>query len=383
MTRPARLAARSPAVLVALLLAAAACRPARADEDAPHLTIGDAAPPIDVAHWIKGVTMDPRGRFEPVTHFGDGRVYVLEFWATWCGPCRAGMPHLSEVQERFADTVTVIGVSDETLPKVVDFLFQTDRGDGKVENDRMRYVVATDPDASVKRDYFLAAGQEGIPCAFIIGRTGEVEWIGHPIRIDEPLQAVVAGTWDRAAFKVQFEKEQAVAKAMREARAPLQEATKAEDWDRVLGILDKLLEIDPASKTLRFRKLMLLIGPKDDPVHGYALGRKLVEDVWDDANLLNAISWGIVDDEAVKTRDLDLALQAAERAVEVSKGASGAILDTLARVHHDQGDLAEAIACQQRAVEAAGDTPMADELRLTLERYQKERDAASTEGGTR
>ncbi len=67
-TRPARLVARRPAT-----------RPVT-------LHVGDAAPPVRVAEWLKGT---------PSTSLTDGRVHVVEFWATWCGWCVEDMPHLS------------------------------------------------------------------------------------------------------------------------------------------------------------------------------------------------------------------------------------------------------------------------------------------------
>ncbi|MEM1422742.1 MAG: TlpA disulfide reductase family protein, partial [Planctomycetota bacterium] len=84
--------------LPALVLACAIVSPVVADE----LTVGDPAPALTVGQWLKG---------EPVDAFENGHVYVVEFWATWCGPCIAGMPHLSEVQKEYGDRVTVIGVN--------------------------------------------------------------------------------------------------------------------------------------------------------------------------------------------------------------------------------------------------------------------------------
>ncbi|MHC5004103.1 MAG: TlpA family protein disulfide reductase [Planctomycetota bacterium] len=186
--------------LIAAGVAALIAVPAWAEQDEQKLTIGDKAPPIDITHWLKG---------EPVKEFEDGKVYVMEFWATWCGPCRAAMPHLSELQEKFADyDVRFIGVSDEPLQTVVEFLFKTDR-DGQINNDRTRYTLTTDPDESVKKAYFQAAGQRGIPCSFIIGKDQHVEWIGHPMGMDAALEAVVKDTWDRDAFKAKWEREQA------------------------------------------------------------------------------------------------------------------------------------------------------------------------------
>lgn len=58
-----------------------------------------------------------------VVHFQKGNVYVVEFWATWCQPCIAGMPHLSRLQEKYAkDGVFIISVTNESADVVDKFL---------------------------------------------------------------------------------------------------------------------------------------------------------------------------------------------------------------------------------------------------------------------
>src|SRR5690606_10442976 len=77
--------------------------PVKSEKRPASLKAGDPAPPLKASKWLQG---DEVKRFEP------GKVYVVEFWATWCGPCIAFMPHLAELQARYKDKgVTVIGIT--------------------------------------------------------------------------------------------------------------------------------------------------------------------------------------------------------------------------------------------------------------------------------
>ncbi len=329
------------------------------------LTIGDPAPDIDIAHWIKGVEVDSETGFTPLTSFEDGRVYVLEFWATWCGPCRASMPHLSKLQEKYQDYATIIGISDEPLATVVPFLFKTDKYDDTVNNDRIRYTLCTDPDESVKQDYFRAAGQRGIPTAFIIGKDQKVEWIGHPMSMDEPLDAVVYDTWDRAAFRTKFERQATF-------RAAMDTANKEKDWPTKLDLLSEAIETDPDNTGLKFQMFSLLVTRFDRPSQTYALGHEIAKENWDNANSLNGIAWMIAGSDDVKSPNLDFALKMAIRANELTDSNDAAILDTLARVHYEKGNLEKAVKWQRKAADAAGDNKMGEGIRTTLEAYEEE-----------
>ncbi len=64
--------------------------------------VGDPAPPLRVSVFHKG---------EPITSFGKGQVYVIDFWATWCGPCKESIPHLTELQKKYGNKVRIVGVS--------------------------------------------------------------------------------------------------------------------------------------------------------------------------------------------------------------------------------------------------------------------------------
>ena len=70
------------------------------ENPAPSLKVGDLAPALKVSKWLQG---------DAVRNFEPGKVYVVEFWATWCGAPIRYMPHLAELQARYKDQgVTII-----------------------------------------------------------------------------------------------------------------------------------------------------------------------------------------------------------------------------------------------------------------------------------
>ncbi|MEI8022274.1 MAG: TlpA disulfide reductase family protein, partial [Schlesneria sp.] len=95
---------------------------------AQELTIGSKAPKLEVKDFIKG---------DEVKSFEKGKIYVVELWATWCGPCLKTIPHLTDLQKKHKD-VTIIGVAimQEDQSVVPDFVEKM----GK----EMNYRVAID-----------------------------------------------------------------------------------------------------------------------------------------------------------------------------------------------------------------------------------------------
>src|SRR6218665_3455120 len=94
----------------------------------PAPTVGSPAPALKVAKWFKGT---------PVTELEKGKVYVVEFWATWCGPCKSSIPHVTKLQKQYKDKgLTVIGVDiwETDLAKVEPFVAEM--------GDKMDYAVA-------------------------------------------------------------------------------------------------------------------------------------------------------------------------------------------------------------------------------------------------
>jgi len=137
---------------------------------------GDAATPLKIKELIKGGPVNPQ----------DGKnIDVVEFWATWCGPCRVSIPHLTELQKRFKDKgVVIVGISDEDPAKVKPFVEKM--------GEQMNYTIACDDDRQTFASYMEAYGHDSIPTAFVITKDGKVVWDGHPmVGLDQAVEAAV------------------------------------------------------------------------------------------------------------------------------------------------------------------------------------------------
>lgn len=151
------------------------------------LKVGDAAPELKVDKWVKG---------DEVKSFESGKVYAVEFWATWCPPCVKSIPHLTKLQKKHKDDgLTIIGVaaSERQKAKGQDTRLDNLQNFVKGKGDQMNYAVAYDSDREMANDWMRAAGQTGIPTVFIVGGDGKVAWIGYPMddEFDTQVQSAI------------------------------------------------------------------------------------------------------------------------------------------------------------------------------------------------
>ena len=87
---------------------------------------------------------------------------------------------------------------------------------GKTWNEIIQYTIALDQENATNVAYMKAAEQSGIPTAFIVGKDGAVEWMGHPMSIDEPIAKVLSDEWDREAALAKLEADRALERAQQE-----------------------------------------------------------------------------------------------------------------------------------------------------------------------
>ena len=167
----------------------------RAQEKSQPLMIGDDAPEFKVAHWLKnpsGLTLQA------------GEINVVEFWATWCGPCLANIPHLSKVagesegwgvQVFWISVLERKGVGFDSLRRFI----------AGPKGQTMHYIVGADDTTKFMSTQWLnATGHMGIPFAMVIDKKGKIAWMGHPVLIDRSLAKIVSGDWDLATARAQY-----------------------------------------------------------------------------------------------------------------------------------------------------------------------------------
>ncbi|MHC4993345.1 MAG: hypothetical protein ACYTGC_20455 [Planctomycetota bacterium] len=228
----------------------------------------------------------------------------------------------------------------------------------------------------MKNAYFKAAGQRGIPCAFIVGKDQHVEWIGHPMGMDDPLESVVKDTWDRQAFKTKWDESKSAEAKLEKLQKAYMTAMQNENWNEAVTAIDKIIALGDQYAGMKPQKFMILAKELGDYDRAYAFADEVIEDAWDNAQMLNQIAWFIVDEAGLERRDYDRSMKAAKRANELTEGKDGAILDTVARIYYEKGDLETALVYQRKAVKAAeNDTNYANllpQLREWLEKYEKE-----------
>jgi len=267
-------------VLVCFLIVAGPLNAAR---------LGDPAGALSIKDWVKGkpVQLTPRG------------IYVVEFWATWCGPCRTTIPRLTEMQTKFRGKgVTFIGISDEPADVVKPFVAEM--------GDQMSYIVACDDERKTAMSYMDAYGQQGIPTAFIV-KDRKVLWFGHPLAEMEPmLEKIVSGTYD------------------------LKDVQKK--------------EVQRAAWTEYVRASMA-----GEP-RAAEMGKKFLDGIPNEMEPLVSFAFGIVSNTQNKNRDFSLAMLALDRAEKLTSEKNALILGVRGITMFESGQREQGLALAREAV---------------------------------
>jgi len=349
------------AVLVGLIVPAFAAdpKPVKADEKKTSLKVGDAAPPLVVTKWLQGTE---------VKEFATGKVYVVEFWATWCGPCLVMMPHMGEMQAEYRDKgVTFIGLSakdpNNTQEKVAALV--------EKRGPKLGYTFAYADDRQTYEAWMTASGQRGIPCCFVVGKDGKLAFIGHPLYLDVVLPKVVAGTWsmdDVEGMKKVEEDVNGVFKALNgDAEAGLKALAEFEDKH------PKLADIPYFTAP---RITMLIKARKTDEARKAAEGVIAKAAKCEDPMALRSVSAALRAPAAQGDKELlALSVKAAEAGVKAAGDKDPMALLNLADAHFAAGDKEKAKECGAKALAAAEKEPARTKqyIEMQIKKYDGEK----------
>lgn len=144
--------------------------------------IGERSPELGIEHLLNA----PAGA-EATLDALRGKLVVLEFWATWCGPCVGAIPHLNKLHETYQDRVVFISVTNENHETVQKF----QQGEPAIAN-----WIALDTDRSL----FEAYGIRAIPATIVLDQNGRVVARTSPLSLTpERLDAYLSGERDTPA----------------------------------------------------------------------------------------------------------------------------------------------------------------------------------------
>jgi thiol-disulfide isomerase/thioredoxin len=319
--------------------------------EAKVLSIGSDAPKLDIEHWMS----NGQGKFKPVKSFEKGNVYIVEFWATTCGPCVQSIPHLVELQEKYSDKgLQIIGVTSETPDLVRDFLptkaKDTSGASTTIGALTERYCLTADPDGTTEVDYMLAAKQNGIPTAFVVGKDAKIEWIGHPMEIDGVIDEVINDKWDRAKYKAEqdllAEIQTSLGKLMRVRKYP----------EAIAKIDDFVARVDKPQLKFGLLKTKIdlqVMAASSSEELGQTFDT-LYELTADEPMFAQDVAWTayqyFIEDKIESKKIIRSSIAAVEKTLDKLQGEMLAnVLDTLAHLKFVAGDLAGAIEAETKA----------------------------------
>ncbi len=350
-----------------------------------RLAVGSKAPEFKPATWLKG---------SPVREFEPGKVYVVEFWATWCPPCIEAIPHINEIQKQHGkDTLTVIGISTADRSMSANDAENFVRAQGN----RMDYTVAFTGDRRIWTDWMTAAGRGGIPSSFVVDGEGKISFIGHPRAgldkaVEEALKNAESTTDADAGDSVAdpagdeaLDPREARRRAQIQARVD-EFATQAEalikegQEQRAIAVIDRILAVDGERQYAwagRKLELLTVVSRNDRPVIAWA--KRMTEREYEkNPHGLMQLTLAVqrLDKREPKPeipKELrEMAHESLKKASELSKQQDPVVEETLAADLFARGDKMGAAEAQKRAVEATKNDPALKEKRLkVLDAYLK------------
>jgi thiol-disulfide isomerase/thioredoxin len=313
--------------------------PSKQERPAAALNVGDLAPALKVTKWLQG---------DAVTKFEPGKVYVVEFWATWCGPRIRHMPHLAELQARYKDQgVTIISF---TSPGILGRPGNTEEDVAafvKKRRPTLRYNFAYADDGTTA-DAWLT-GQEHF-CTFVVDKAGRIAFLGWPMYLDVVLPKVLAGGASAKAVGDEMAKVDA---DYRTVAATLDRDHDPEAFLRALAKFDAKYPPLADFLPVAHNKLYLLL-KQSKAGEGKEYAEALVAKAIKQKNVVVLeMAYAVLRDQTESKELMALAVRAAEALVRIHGGKDAYSLLRRADAYLQSGDKAKAKESARRAINAA------------------------------
>lgn len=334
------------AVLVTLSAVAAA-----QTQDPKVLLPGDKAPELKVAKYYQG---------QEIKKFEKGKVYVVEFWATWCGPCIESIPHLNELSIKQKGKAEFVGVN----------IWDDEEGqDARIKEfvakmaGKMGYRVAVDTaQMDMTSKWMEASYSNGIPTAFIVNQEGLVAWIGHPMELEEPLQQVIDKKFDISAARKARETEvnvQIEQNKLLDQIAGAQELYRQGKKDEAIKILDDLSTNEIVGGNAKMAKLNLYAS--DNVPAAKELIKSMVKGDFGDVANLAFYSY----EQAIDKRgNKELAVFTADQVLENLSRDDALVLFSLSPAYSLSGNHKKSLEILKRALKAFDTSPYATDEQM-------------------
>lgn len=306
---------------------------------ASALDVGDLAPVLSIAEWVKGEKVEfPKD--------AQKKVHVVEFWATWCGPCKITIPRLTELQQKYKSDLVILSVTSpdagSNSPAAIK-RFVTQQGSS------MNYTVAIDKDNKTTEAYMTAAGADGIPHAFLVGKDGRIAWQGSPLdpEFSDVIDRLIKGDFNVNEAKVERD-------VSRRLEA-LDIAARMGQWTTVRDGLKEILKLDPDNEIALGTIRRVYVEKLQDTEGLRKWTKSFIGENRSNARALGALANELCDATDPASATPDLALEAAKAAYEAAKDKDAATLAVYARALYTIGKVDRAISLQRDAIALASD----------------------------
>ncbi len=306
------------------------------------LDVGDKAPPLSIIKWVKG---------KPVSFPKDlgNKLYLVEFWATWCPPCKMSIPLLTRLQNKHMKELTIIGV---TAPD--------DRGNSvsaierftRKQGEDMSYTVAIDDRDKTTKAYLVAAGIQGIPHSFLVGKDGLIIWHGSPLdpELMDIVPNILSGKYNVAEAIKEKKLQADIAQRFQDISMDYQRGKISRAWDGIVSVL----KIDPSNEEAMDVLMQLYVTETRDRKAFRSFVSGHIASYRENSAAMRTLARILCSNMDITSRVPDLAIEAAKAGYTATEKKDPIAIAIYALALYQVGDLDKAIVLQKEAVAALG-----------------------------